>query len=76
MRISENALLVFETDDDTKFMHTGMDPDYKVRGHYLNTLGIVLLRMTGTDLLSFLFLGITIDLLKIFFIPYSLMQVF
>jgi hypothetical protein len=43
MRISENALLVFETDDDdddTKFMHTGMDPDFKVRGHYLNTLGI------------------------------------
>jgi hypothetical protein len=41
MRISENALLVFETDDDTKFMHTGMDPDYKVRGPYLNTLGIL-----------------------------------
>jgi hypothetical protein len=41
MRISENALLVFETYDDTKFMHTGIDPDYKVRGHYLNTLGII-----------------------------------
>jgi hypothetical protein len=41
MRISENALLVFETDDDTKFMHSGMDPDYKVRGPYLNTLGIL-----------------------------------
>ena len=42
MRISENALLVFETYDDTKFMHTGMDPDYKVRGHYL--IPLVLLK--------------------------------
>ena len=41
MRISENALLVFETYDDTKFMNTCIDPDYKVRGHYLNTLGII-----------------------------------
>jgi hypothetical protein len=41
MRNSENALLVFETYDDTKFMHTDMDPDYKVRGHYLIPLGII-----------------------------------